>query len=72
LRSKSRTLKPSHVMQPKCKLLEDAFNSRFLVDVQPDEPVNVSNVDDDLAMSRQNRETAARRFDARPIVFSLT
>ena len=59
-------------MQPKCKLFADAFNSRFLVDVQPDEPVDVSDIDDDFAMSRQNRETAARRFDARPIVFSLT
>jgi hypothetical protein len=45
---------------------------RFLVNVEPDEPVDVSDVDDDLPVSRQDGEAAASRLHARPVLLRLT
>ena len=46
--------------------------SRFLVDVESDKSVDVSDVDDDLSGRRDDRETSASRLDAGAVFFRLT
>jgi hypothetical protein len=47
------------------------FRSRLLVDVQPDEPVDVPQVHDDVVRHRGEREGAAERTDRSLVVFGL-
>ena len=44
---------------------------RFLVDVEPDKSVDVSDVDDDLPRRGQDGEAAPGRLHAGPIILGL-